>query len=145
MCPLIPLIRSYPLYMYALPSIDVPLFAIPPVNASRATSMESEPELRDLMNKVAAKLPNKWWDVGIELDLTGDELENLRTMYGGNTRQCFTMVFEYWKKRTRNYSWAAIITALEAPLVGEKRLADELKAGSPSCENVYVRLTVFFN
>ena len=103
--------------------------------------MESEPKLRDLMNKVAAKLPSKWWDVGIQLDLTGDELENLKAMYGGNTRQCFTMVFEYWKKRTRNYSWAAIITALEAPLVGEKRLAEELKAtlGGPSCENVYVR------
>ena len=100
--------------------------------------MESEPELRDLMNKVASKLPNKWWQVGLQLDLTADELETWRTLYGGSTVQCFTMVFDTWKKRTRNYSWAAIITALEAPLVNETRLAEELRAtlGDQSCGNL---------
>lgn len=100
--------------------------------------MESKPELRDLMNKVASKLPNKWWQVGLQLDLTADELETWRTLYGGSTAQCFTMVFDTWKKRTRNYSWAAIITALEAPLVNEARLAEELRAtlGDQSCGNL---------
>ena len=100
--------------------------------------MDSEPKLLDLMNKVAAKLPNKWWQVGLELDLSADELESFRTLYGGSTDRCFTMVFDSWKKRTNNYSWAAIITALETPLVGGTRLAEELKAwlGDPSCENL---------
>jgi len=80
------------------------------------------------MNKVAAKLPNKWWQVGLQLDLTADELETLRTLHGGSTDRCFTVVFDNWKKRTRNCSWAAIITALEAPAVNETRLAEELKA-----------------
>ena len=90
------------------------------------------------MNKVAAKLPNKWWQVGLQLDLTADELETLRTLHGGSTDRCFTMVFDNWKKRTRNCSWAAIITALEAPAVNETRLAEELKAtlSDPSCENL---------
>ena len=99
--------------------------------------MESEPELRDLMNKVASKIPNKWWQVGLELGLTADELKTLKTLYGGETAESFTMVFDSWKKRTRNYSWAAIITALEAPSVNETRLAKELRAtlGDPSCGN----------
>jgi len=67
--------------------------------------MESEPELCDLMNKVAAKCLNKWWEVGIQLGLTTAELENFRNMYGGNSNRCFTVVFDYWKKRKRNCNY----------------------------------------
>ena len=100
--------------------------------------MESEPELCDLMNKVAVRRPNKWWEVGLQLGMTPSDLENLRAVYGGNSLRCFSMIFESWKEKTRICSWAAIITALEAPLVGETRLAEELKTtlNDPSYENL---------
>ena len=100
--------------------------------------MESEPELCDLMNLVAANLPNKWWDVGILLGMTVSQLDNWKKEYGGNSCQCFSVIFDTWKKRTRNCSWAAIITALQTPLVGETRLAEELKPtlGDPSRNNL---------
>ena len=100
--------------------------------------MESEPEFCDLMNKVAAECPDKWFYVGIQLGMTHGELYTWRIEYGGNAYQCFSVIFDTWKKRTRNCSWAAIVTALQTPLVGETRLADELKRtlGDPSCENL---------
>ena len=100
--------------------------------------MESEPELCDLMSKVAAKCPNKWWRVGILLEMTVSELDNWNREYGGNSFQCFSVIFDTWKKRTRNCSWAAIITTLRSPAVGEARLAEELKPtlGDPSCDNL---------
>ena len=67
-------------------------------------------------------------EVGLQLGMTPNDLENLRVVYGENSPQCFSMIFESWKEKTRNHSWAAIIAALEAPLVGESRLAEELKA-----------------
>ena len=90
--------------------------------------MESEPELCDLMNKVAVKIPEKLWHIGLQLGMTVGELNAWTRECGGNTCQCFSVIFDSWKKRTRTCSWSAVITALEAPLVGEPRLAKELKA-----------------
>lgn len=99
--------------------------------------MESEPQLRDLMNKVAARRPHRWSEIGLELGMTQSDLENWRVMYGGNSTRCFSTIFESWKEKTRNHSWAAIIAALEAPLLDESRLAEEVKASlsDPSRED----------
>lgn len=90
--------------------------------------MESEPELRDLMNNVAARIPEKLWQVGLQLGMTVGELNTWKSESGGNNSQCFSVIFDNWKRKTRTCSWSAIITALEAPAVGEPRLAEELKA-----------------
>ena len=100
--------------------------------------MESEPEFCDLMSKVAAKCPSKWWEVGILLGMTYGELNTWKREYGENSCQCFSAIFGTWMSRARNCSWAAIITALKAPLVGQTRLAEELQRtlGDPSCDNL---------
>ena len=100
--------------------------------------MESEPELCDLMNNVAVRCPNKWWEVGIQLGMAPSDLDNLGAVCGWKNLRCFSKIFESWKEKTRNYSWAAIINTLKAPLVAETRLAEELKAtlGDPCCGNL---------
>ena len=37
--------------------------------------LESEPELSDLMNEVAAEIPSKWRDVGVQLGVDHSVLE----------------------------------------------------------------------
>ena len=88
--------------------------------------LQSEPELADLMNEVAAEIPGKWHDVGIQLKLSTSDLDCLRTL-SLPTSQLFSSVFTLWKKRTTDdYSWATIIKVLKTPAVDEIRLAEKL-------------------
>ena len=42
---------------------------------SKYTGLESEPELSDLMNKVASRVSSKWKEISIQLGLTLNDQE----------------------------------------------------------------------
>ena len=87
-----------------------------------------EPRLAELMNKVAARLPSKWRDVGIQLNLNPDHLDGIAVSASSSNLDKFCSVFSLWKKQmTAPYRWSTVIHALEAPAVNETRLAAELK------------------
>ena len=90
--------------------------------------LEDKPELRDLMNEVAAKIPSKWKQFGIELQLSPDELDGFSLASPRDALQCFSSVFTLWhKKMSREpYSWLTVVGSLRAPAVGEHKLALEL-------------------
>ena len=83
--------------------------------------MDSEPQLPDLMNEVAAKIPAKWLPVGIAVSLDHSDLQCLPA---SDPCQCFTSIFALWKKKeTKPYTWSTLIHALQTPIVGELNLA----------------------
>ena len=93
--------------------------------------LDSEPELPDLMNKVAAKIPGKWKDVGLQLGVDQGVLEGIASINQGDTNLCYSNVFTRWKSQnssTHPHTWLTIVRALESPAVGENRLADEIKS-----------------
>ena len=95
---------------------------------SKYSGPESEPELPDLMNEVASKVPAKWKQISIQLGLTPSDQECFMASSPNDPIQCFTSVFRVWKSRaTRLYTWSTVIQALEAPAVDEIRLAQELR------------------
>ena len=95
---------------------------------SKYAGLESEPELSDLMNEVASKVPAKWRQISIQLGLTPSDQECFMASSPNDPLQCFTSVFRVWKNRmTRLYRWSTVIEALESPAVDEKRLAEELR------------------
>ena len=95
---------------------------------SKYSGLESEPELSDLMNEVASKVPAKWKQISIQLGLTPSDQECFMASTPNDPIQCFTSVFRVWKSRaTRLYTWSTVIEALEAPAVDEMRLAQKLK------------------
>ena len=87
-----------------------------------------KPELRDLMNEVAAKIPDKWRQFGIELQLTPGELNSFSLANSGDTSLCFSSVFTLWQNRMSRepYSWLTVVESLRAPAVKEYKLAVEL-------------------
>ena len=88
--------------------------------------LDSEPELPDLMNEVAAAIPSKWWDVGLQLGLDHGVLEGI----GGDASHCYSNVFARWKNQnstTHPYTWSTIVQALQTPAVGKERLADKIR------------------
>ena len=87
--------------------------------------LDSQPELSDLMNEVAAEIPSKWRDVGLQLGLEG-----IATISPGDTNHCYSNVFTWWKNQNSTahpYTWSTIVQALQTPAVGEERLADKIK------------------
>ena len=81
--------------------------------------------MRELLHKVACRAMDKWYMVGLELDIEEDQLNTIK--YSEPVR-CYTEVFRLWKNRAEPpYTWATIIGALKSPIVGEKRLAREIE------------------
>lgn len=91
---------------------------------------QDTPELKDLMNLIAAVKPAKWRLVGIQLGLEIGILDGiaaqLSRQYG--LQECFREVLIEWKNRMPSpYTWMTIIDVLETPSVGEMALAEEIK------------------
>ena len=80
------------------------------------------------MNEVAAKIPQKWHNVGIQLGIDYDQLQFLSVSTPPGSQQ-FASVFTAWKNcMKKDYTWAVLIEALKTPAVNEPRLAQELSA-----------------
>ena len=90
-----------------------------------------QPTLKDLMNTVAERTPTKWRFIGIQLNVPLCELDDIQDQVAGRTNSnvhAFQQMLKKWKSlHPHQYSWATIISALEAPSVAEMKLADELR------------------
>ena len=94
---------------------------------NKYNGQESEPELLDLLDEVASKVPSKWKQISIQLGLTPEDQECFMVTSFNDPIQCFTAVFKVWRSRAiKPYKWSTVIQALRAPSVGEVRLAEEL-------------------
>ena len=88
--------------------------------------LKSEPDLSDLMNEVAAMIPNKWQQVGIVLNVSDGDLACFTQ---SDSQKRFISVFTTWKnKQTAPYTWLTVVQALQAPVVGESKLAKDIKS-----------------
>ena len=80
------------------------------------------------MNEVAAKIPNKWRDMGVQLGLHHNELDAIASNSRGNTNLCFSEVFKHWESRNKYaYIWLVAVQALQSRAVQENRLAEEIE------------------
>ena len=95
-----------------------------------AAGLESEPELSDLMSQVAAEIPSKWKDMGLQLGLDPSVLDGIDSNTRGNNNHAYIAIFDSWKKQNSSkhtYTWSTIVQVLQTPAVGEKKLADKIK------------------
>lgn len=79
----------------------------------------------DLLNKVASRALSKWKRMGLQLELEQHELDAIRSQ---DHVTCYSRVFDLWKKRTHPpFTWATVLKALRAPILGENELAQEIE------------------
>ncbi len=97
------------------------------------------------MNKVAAEVPTKWRDIGLHLGLRRNDLDMFEVHHSGDCNRCFDCVFSTWEKKlTSPFTWLTIVQALRSRLVGEFRLAEEIK-NSLIREKVISRYSMHIN
>ena len=95
--------------------------------------------MADLMNDVASVIPAKWKAVGIQLGLSLDVLDGIKSNNAGSPDAClnsFEEVLAVWKRQgPRPFSWRTIMDVLRTRAVDHTSLADELESAymkSPS-------------
>ena len=95
-----------------------------------AAGLDSEPDLSDLLNEIAAEIPSKWRDMGQQLGLDQGVLEGIATISPEDTNHCYSNVFTRWKNQTSTehpYTWSTVVQALKTRTVGQVRLAAKIK------------------
>ena len=76
----------------------------------------------------ACKRVNDWHTLGIQLDLTTSQLNNIHVTYHAHgVDRLKTEMFDVWLKSSPNASWTDLITALRA--MDEERVANDIEAG----------------
>ena len=71
------------------------------------------PSTADLMTLVAKKIPTKWYEVGVLLDIETPTLDSLEAQTTDQVR-LFMKVFNEWKREGKvPYTWDTIISSLE--------------------------------
>ena len=71
---------------------------------------------------------NKWYNIGLQLLLNADTLDNIKSNCGSSTQDCLLEVLKKWLRRVNPYpTWKAIIDALKSIVVGEGNLAQKLE------------------
>ena len=92
-------------------------------------SLDSEPSLQHLMEKVATVIPSKCWAVGFQLGLTTAELQAICPQHQGleNHHRAFGEIFDVWRRRVSPpYTWRTLTGVLRSASVGEVLLSEEL-------------------
>ena len=98
-----------------------------PIVASTSTAVSSEPRMSDLANRVAAKIPEKWKQVAIQLEMSMSEIKTIQKDEDYAFDQ-FMAVFDRWKRSSCSpYAWKTLVTALKSTSVNEIKLAEELQ------------------
>ena len=92
-------------------------------------SLDSEPSLQHLMEKVAAVIPHKYEMVGLQLGLTLAQLQVIgpRQPNLEEHHRAFGEIFDVWRRRgSLPYTWRTLTGVLRSASVGEVLLSEHL-------------------
>ena len=77
-----------------------------------------------LTTLVVPHLTTKWYEVGLALALTPDELDKMKENHQG-----ISDVFMLWEQQsTRPFTWETLLAVLKSSTVNEPELAEQLEA-----------------
>ena len=81
----------------------------------------------DLTERVAAKIPDKWNRVAIQLKLDRGVRNRIENDVKGCLDQFIAVLEEWSRSQSRPYTWQTLISVLKSVSVGEIALAERLE------------------
>ena len=85
-------------------------------------------DFRDVRSAIYS-VRHKWYDIGLELKISFQTLNVIKTDCPQNSADCLREMLVEWLSRTSPApSWSSLVEALSSEPVGERRLADEIHA-----------------
>eukprot|EP00731_Ephydatia_muelleri_P004359 Em0002g535a len=111
----------------------------PSATGTVPVTLDSEPSLQHLMEKVAAVIPSKYEMVGLQLGLTPAQLQAIRPQHQSleDYHRAFSEIFSEWRRRgSPPYTWKILIDVLRSASVGEVLLSEQAAChhDSPHCK-----------
>ncbi|KAL5506553.1 hypothetical protein EMCRGX_G008217 [Ephydatia muelleri] len=101
----------------------------PSATGTVPVTLDSEPSLQHLMEKVAAVIPSKYEMVGLQLGLTPAQLQVIRPQHQSleDYHRAFGEIFSEWRRRgSPPYTWGTLTGVLRSASVGEVLLSEQL-------------------
>ena len=88
-----------------------------PLHAAPCDVLNQRPTLRDLDEKVIVRIAGKWFTTGLQLDITSEMLDAIRTPNGSNREHCLEM-FKSWLAGEQGCgdlprTWSNVLRAVE--------------------------------
>eukprot|EP00731_Ephydatia_muelleri_P004065 Em0002g241a len=99
-------------------------------------TLDSEPSLQHLMEKVAAVIPSKCWAIGFQLGLATAELQAICPQHQGleNHHRAYGEIFDVWRRRgSPPYTWRTLTGVLRSASVDEVLLSEQLTSWITPC------------
>ena len=110
-------------------AVGIAIITIIVVNSKTVSDSPTQYELNSIL---VLRLSSKWVVLGIQLDVTGDQLEAIRKKgYGEDS--CLKDVLIMWKEYATDactckpYTWAIMLDVLRSGEINEGKLASELE------------------
>eukprot|EP00731_Ephydatia_muelleri_P008393 Em0004g731a len=94
------------------------------------SALDGVPSLPDLMNKVAAVIPDKYEAIGLQLGLTQSQLHAIRpcSQKLEDYNKTYSEIFDVWRRNgSLPYTWKTVINVLKSASVGEVKLSKDLE------------------
>ena len=103
-----------------------------PLHAAPLDPLDERPTLKDLNEKVIVRVAGKWFTTGLQLDMTSDTLDAIKTPNGSNREHCLEM-FKCWLAGEQGCgdlprTWSSVLHAVEN------------SCGSEVCQEIMERL-----
>ena len=93
--------------------------------------LNSQPDLNQLMNKIARAIPEKWEEVGYELGIMRSDMQRIKYEALKTTSITITAyreIFAYWFSHAlEQCTWTTVLNALASEQVGEEPLARRIR------------------
>ena len=100
-----------------------------------STCNTGSPDLSVKHLLTACKSVTDWYTLGIHLDLTTSQLDDIQVTYHAHgVNRLKTEMFIVWLKSSPDASWTDLITALRA--MDENTIASEIQAGNSILDNL---------
>ena len=81
------------------------------------------------MSDVAAAIPEKWKQFGVQLKIPPSTLEDIMFQNAGEGILSFEQVFKEWERqKTSPYTWETVINVLRTPGIAEYEMAARMLA-----------------
>lgn len=89
---------------------------------------KDRPSQKDFNNYVGKWVTPQWEDLGIQLDITEEKLDEIKARLMGDCVKCCTEMFKHWcQKYPEEATWETLLEALESPCLEMNDLAKRIR------------------
>ena len=91
------------------------------------SAFDKEPEIRQLNNFIASKIPAKWELFGAQVGIEQSTMDAVKINNLGECAICFQHLFDQWKRNPITpFTWSTVLKVLYSPSLGEYMLAENI-------------------